>query len=256
MNLPKISLVTPSFNQARYIEATIRSVLDQDYPNLEYIVIDGGSTDGSVDIIRRYADRLAYWVSEPDGGQTPGLIKGFARSTGEIMGWLCSDDVLVGKSLWEVGEFFSANPAVQTVYGDAIWIDENGKVMRPKKEHDFSRFIWLYTHNTIPQPSMFWRRSLYERVGGLDPAFDVAMDADLWMRFADVTQIHHVRRTWSQMRRYPEAKSLRLDEARRREDRMIRDRYLGPRPIWYTAGARVLARSARVGLKLAQGCYW
>lgn len=256
MNLPKISMVTPSFNQARYIESTIRSVLDQEYPHLEYIVIDGGSTDGSVDIIRRYADKLAYWVSEPDGGQTPGLIKGFERSTGEILCWLCSDDVLVGRSLWEVGEFFTANPSTRTVYGDAVWIDENGKVKRPKKEHDFHRFIWLYTDNAIPQPSMFWRRSLYEEVGGLDPAFDVAMDADLWMRFADVTEIHHVRRIWSKMRRYPEAKSLRLEETRRREDRMIRDRYLAPRPFWFTAGARVLARSARIGLKLAHGCYW
>jgi glycosyltransferase involved in cell wall biosynthesis len=245
MNLPKISVVTPSFNQARFIEATIRSVLEQGYPNLEYIVMDGGSTDGSVDIIRRYADKLAYWVSEPDGGQTPALIKGFERSHGEILCWLCSDDLLVGKSLWEVAAFFSANPAAEAVYGDALWIDEHGTVKRPKKEHDFSRFVLLCYHNYIPQPSMFWRRSLYERVGGLDPAFDLAMDADLWIRFSDVTEIRHVKKLWSCMRDHAEQKTQRL-----------RERYFGQKPDWVWAGGRMFAKGARVGLKLTQGCYW
>lgn len=256
MTLPKISIVTPSFNQARYIESTILSVLEQDYPAVEYIIMDGGSTDGSVDIIRRYEDKLAYWVSQKDGGQTPALIEGFKRSTGDILCWLCSDDLMVGRSLWEVAEYFSTNSAAQAVYGDSIWIDAAGRIIRPKKEHKFNRFIWLYSHNNIPQPSMYWRRSLYEQVGGLDPEFDLAMDADLWIRFADVTEIHHVPRIWSHMRSYPSQKNQRLRAVSNQEDQIIRNRYLGPQPSWLRAGARVFAQSARVGLKLAHGCYW
>jgi glycosyltransferase involved in cell wall biosynthesis len=256
MNLPKISIVTPSFNQARYIESTILSVLEQDYPAVEYIIMDGGSTDGSVDIIRRYEDKLAYWVSEKDGGQTHALIEGFKRSTGDILCWLCSDDLMVGRSLWEVAEYFSANPSARAVYGDAIWIDAEGDIIRQKKEHDFNRFIWLYYYNYIPQPSTFWRRSLYEQVGGLDPAFDLSMDADLWIRFADVTDIRHVRRVWSRMRSYPAQKNERLRAESDQEDLVIRNRYLGSQPDWLRAGAKVFARSARLGLRVAHGCYW
>ena len=118
MKPPKISIVTCSFNQAHFLEEAITSVLGQDYPNLEYIIIDGGSTDGSVDIIRKYSDQLYYWVSEPDRGQTHGLIKGFARATGEIQGWLCSDDLLEVGSLREVGQFFIEHPDGRVVYGD------------------------------------------------------------------------------------------------------------------------------------------
>jgi glycosyltransferase involved in cell wall biosynthesis len=256
MKLPKISIVTPSFNQARFIEKTILSVLQQDYPDLDYIIMDGGSTDGSVDIIRRYEDKLTYWVSQPDGGATAALIEGFKRSDGEIQCWLCSDDLLEPRSLLDVAEFFSATPSAQAVYGDSIWIDEADHIIRPKKEHGFNRFIWLYHENYIPQPSMFWRRSLYEQVGGLDPKFNLAHDADLWIRFSDVTEIHHVQRIWSRMRSYPAQKNRRLRAISDQEGRMIHARYLGQQPNWLRAGAKVFARGLRVGLKLRHGCYW
>lgn len=256
MDWPKISVVTPSFNQARYIEATIRSVLEQGYPNLEYIVIDGDSSDGSVRIIERYADRLAYWVSEPDGGQTDALIKGFERSTGEIMCWLCSDDLHEPHTLREVAEIFLSRPELQVVYGDSLWIDAEGLPIRPKKEIAFNRFVWMHDYNYLPQPSTFWRRGIYERVGGLDARFNLAMDADLWARFAEHTIPHHVPRPWSRMRYYPEQKNRRLREDSDREDAMIRNRYLPARGLLGRGSRKAAAKGLRVSLKLLRGAYW
>lgn len=257
MDVPRITVITPSYNQAQFIEDTLRSVLDQGYPNLEYIVIDGGSTDGSVDIIRRYADRLAYWVSEADKGQTDALIKGFKRATGDLCCYLCSDDLLEPGALREVAEFFRTHPSADAIYGDGIWIDTEGRRIKMKKEHPFSWFIFMYDHDFIPQPSTFWRRGLYEKVGGLDPSFDLAMDADLFIRFAEVSPLIHVRRPWSRMRFYPEQKNQRLRSRSDFEDGVIRHRYgVGSDPFWQHAAKRMLARGMRVGWKLALGCYW
>jgi glycosyltransferase involved in cell wall biosynthesis len=233
----------------------MRSVLDQRYPALDYLVIDGGSTDGSVDIIKRFADQLSFWVSEPDGGQTDALIKGFAGARGEIFGWLNSDDVLEPGALDEVSGFFSENPEAQAVYGDAILIDADAAPIKAKREHAFDRFILLYTYNYISQPSMFWRRGLYEAVGGLDRSFDLSMDADLWMRFASVTDIRHVRRIWSRERMHPDQKTARLRAASLAEDAAIRRRYSGKesKPVYLSK--RLMARSLRVGRKFAAGCY-
>lgn len=253
---PKISVVTPSFNQARYIESTIKSVLDQGYPNLEYIIIDGGSNDGSAEIIERYSDQLAYWVSEPDEGQTDALVKGFGRATGEILCWLCSDDLYEPKTLCEMAEVFVRNPQWQVVYGDSLWIDANDNFIRPKKEIGFNRFVWMYDHNYLPQPSTFWRRRIYEEVGGLDTRLDLTMDADLWIRFAEHTDLHHVPRVWSRMRYYPEQKNLRLRDQSDIEDVLIRDRYLQNEPLWSRRLKKGIAKGLRTGLKLARGAYW
>lgn len=227
MGWPKISIVTCSFNQGEFLEETIRSVLRQAYPNLEYIIIDGGSTDGSLDIIRKYAGRLAFWVSEPDRGQTHALIKGFARSTGEIQAWLCSDDILESGALREVGQFFLQHPGAQVVYGDTSYIDRTGKVIKIKRPMGFCRWILLYEGNYIPQPSTFWRRELYEKVGGLDERFDFAMDEDLLQRFSEVTKIWHVGRLWSRFRIYPGAKSCNLGLEIYEEQVRILSRALG-----------------------------
>jgi glycosyltransferase involved in cell wall biosynthesis len=256
MILPRISIVTCSFQQARFLEATLRSVLEQRYPALEYLVIDGGSRDGSVDIIRRHEASLAYWVSEPDGGQTDALIKGFARASGEVMGWLCSDDLMLPGALRAVGEFFAQHPDVAAVYGDALWIDEAGRLLRPKKEIGFNRFVFRYAHNYIPQPSMFWRRKLYAAVGGLDPRFDVAMDGDLWDRFATHTRIEHLPRFLSCMRFYASQKTRALRSRARAEDADVRYRAatsLG-RHLTYPL-KHAAARTLRCVLKLAAGSY-
>jgi len=130
MRLPRITIVTPSFNQAFFLEATLRSVLDQNYSNLEYIIMDGGSTDGSVDVIQRYADRLAHWEAHRDLGQADAIYRGFERSTGDILGWLNSDDLLLPGSLQKVGEFFAARPDVDCVVAGCITIDAAGSVVR------------------------------------------------------------------------------------------------------------------------------
>lgn len=251
---PRITVVTPSYNQAQFLGDTLRSIIEQGYPNVEYIVMDGGSTDGSADVLRRYADKLAYWTSRPDGGQTEAIIEGFARATGEILCWLNSDDLHEPWTLHEVAEFFRSQPLARVVYGDARWIDGNGRPIRPKKEHPFNRFIWLYDHNFIPQPSTFFRRELYEEVGGLNPQFDLAMDGDLWIRFAEVATIHHMRRPWSQMRCYPAQKMQRLRTRGDGEDLAIRRRYLSDRRSW--PRKRLFAKGMRVAWKLVMGCYW
>ena len=252
--LPSISLVTCSYQQGRFLDATMRSVLEQDYPGLEYVVIDGGSKDESVDVIRRHEARLAHWVSEADKGQTDALIKGFRRVTGDVMGWLCSDDLLLPNSLAFVGRFFAENPQVDALYGDSLWIDAEGRFIRAKRESGFNRFVFLFDHNFIPQPSMFWRRSLYEKVGGLDARFNLAMDSDLWERFSRATRIVHVPEFLSCMRYYPEQKTRALRPAGAKEDQEIRSRHLlgesNSRPL-----LRAVARVTRIASKAAAGGY-
>jgi glycosyltransferase involved in cell wall biosynthesis len=254
--LPRISVVVPSFNQAQYIELTLRSILDQAYPELELIVIDGGSKDGSVDIIRKYERHMKFWCSEPDGGQTQGIIKGFSHACGEILCFLNSDDLFETGVLHEVGEYFRQHPNVDAVYGDALWIDAQGKALRRQKEIPFNRFVWLYTYNYIPGMSMFWRRTVYDRTGGLNPAFKLAFDTDLWIRFSDHGKIKHVARQWSRTRFYPEQKNRRLREQSDGEDMLIRSRYWtgGAMPSTYNF-RRKIALAIRVLWKLLTGCY-
>ena len=182
---PKISIVTASLNQADFIERTIQSVLAQDYPQLEYVVRDGGSNDGTVAILRRYESWLAHWCSQPDKGQTDALNQGFARVSGEIMAYLNADDLLLPSALYYVAEFFQQQPGVDVVYGHRILIDEQdrdiGKWILPS--HDDEVLRWA---DYVPQETLFWRRSLWDKVGGqLDESFDFAMDWELLLRFLE-----------------------------------------------------------------------
>jgi glycosyltransferase involved in cell wall biosynthesis len=254
--LPKISIVTCSLNQSRFIDAAIRSVLAQDYPALEYIIVDGGSTDGTREIIRRHQEHLAWWVSEPDAGQTDALIKGFRRSSGEIMGWLCSDDLMLPGTLRAVAEWFLLKKDVPALYGDAIWIDEDDRVLGYKKEIGFHRFIWLWSYNYIPQPSTFWRRSIYEQAGGLDRNYRLAMDGELWERFSRCGSIAHIPRVLSLARRYPDQMNVRYRMQSDGEDNRYRLRALGRPPFFMEVPLRrMAAKAARVGLKILRGCY-
>ena len=181
-NLPSIAIVTPSYNQEEYLEQTILSVLSNKYSNLQYAVVDGGSTDGSPHIIHRYSERLAYSVSEPDGGQSDAIVKGFKRIEGEIMGYLNSDDILLPASLDYVGSYFQKHPHVDVIYGHRLIIDENGQEIGrwilPQHCHETLRRV-----DWIPQETMFWRKSIYDKVGGIDPNLSFAMDWDLILRF-------------------------------------------------------------------------
>ena len=206
--LPLVSIVTPSFNQAPYLEATIQSVISQDYPRLEYIVIDGGSTDGSLEIIRRHASRLAYWSSEPDLGQTDAINKGFARAKGEILAWLNSDDLYHPEAVREAVEFLERHPEIGLVYGDADFVSDAGEVVGrfPARQTSLARLRRGYVH--IPQQASFFRASLWRLVGPLDPTFYFAMDYDLWVRIAALTPIVHHPRTWAGFRLHRDAKTL------------------------------------------------
>lgn len=190
---PKISIVTTNFNQAAYLEDTILSILNQGYPNLEYIVIDGGSTDGSVEIIKKYSDRLAYWVSEPDKGMYDGLQKGFSRATGEIMAWINSDDMYLPKSLFSVAEIFSKFPQVNWLLGFPVIYDMQGRIV--ECSHTFRQWskydIYIGHYRWIQQESVFWRRSLWEKAGAtLDTSLRYAGDFELWNRFFKIDRLH------------------------------------------------------------------
>ena len=255
MSFPLISVVVPSYNHAHFIRQTLDSVLEQGYPALQLVVVDGGSQDGTAEILKAYASDLYWWVSEPDRGQTDALIKGFSRTTGDIQCWLNSDDLLEPWTLAEVGAWFARNPSGDVVFGDMTWIDESGRELRAQREIPFNRFIWMHTYNYVPGMSTFWRRHVYEAVGGLDARFNLAMDADLWIRMADITKLHHVRRSWSRMRFYASQKNLRLREASDREDQRIRARYWKTeRPPMLTA-RRAVAQAIRIAWKAATGCY-
>jgi len=184
MYLPKISIITPSYNQGQFLEETILSVLKQDYPNLEYIIIDGGSTDNSVEIIKKYEDRLTYWISEKDRGQTHAINKGFRTASGKILTWLNSDDLLLPGAVSMVADFFERYPETGFVYGDCHVINENGKLFYVSKVVPFERNLLFYGRCLISQPASFFRRNVLDRIGYLDESFDFAMDIELWIRAA------------------------------------------------------------------------
>lgn len=183
---PRLAVVTPSFQQAGFLEATIRSVLDQPDARIDYHVYDGGSTDGSVEIIRRYEHRLASWVSEPDGGQADAVQRGLAATSGapdDLMMYLNSDDVLMPGAVAFVSDYFARHPEVDVVYGHRVLVDEQGREVgrwfSPRQRCDDLRL-----HDLIPQETLIWRRRIWDRVGGIDASFHFALDWDLLLRFA------------------------------------------------------------------------
>lgn len=203
---PRISIVTPSYNQGRFIEETIRSVQLQGYPNLEYFIFDGGSTDESVDIIRKYANWLTYWVSEPDKGQSDAINKGFARSTGEVLAWLNSDDTYLPGAFREAVTALEAYPSAALVYAKSLQTDDRGRPIMQRGE-PFKLFKMLTKHNMIPQPSAFIRRHYADQVGPLNTGFHYVMDWDYWLRLLLVGDIGFENALWSTHKFHPTAKT-------------------------------------------------
>lgn len=215
--LPRITVVTPSFNQGEFVEATLRSVLDQNYPRLEYIVIDGGSTDGSVEIIERYAPRLAYWHSRKDAGQADAIATGFEMATGEIFCWLNSDDILLPNALHTVGDFFRRHPRVDVLYGNRIVIDREGR--------EIGRHVWPWlltqSHWALGQPlaqeCCFWRRAIYDRAGGIDRSKFFIMDYDLFYRMWKLARFRKTSAFLGCFRQHEQTKNARHQDIRLRE---------------------------------------
>ncbi len=209
--LPKISLVTPSFNQGRFIEETIRSVLLQDYPALEYVIMDGGSTDESVQIIRKYAPFLKFWTSEPDRGQSDAINKGLLRAAGDILGWVNSDDLLMPGALWAVAACWRERPDAVAWVGACREIDVEGAELRirwPRLRDKAEAMAGWGADVSFYQPSCFFSAAAFEETGGLNRDLHYVMDVDLWMRLARRGPFEMCNSVLSSARLYPEAKTF------------------------------------------------
>jgi glycosyltransferase involved in cell wall biosynthesis len=224
-----VSIVTPSYNQAPFLEQTIRSVLEQDYPRIEYMVVDGGSTDGSVDIIKKYAKILEsdselsvqnqasalqnhsidWWISEKDNGQGEAINKGLSRAKGEIIAWLNSDDYYLPNAASSAVKVFEQNPDAVLLYGDMLAVDENRQTINVLKYKQLS-LEDLLRFQIIGQPAVFMRRDAYERAGGLDTTFHFMLDHHLWIRIAQQGKILHVPQVWAAARYHAQAKNRRV----------------------------------------------
>ncbi len=257
---PRITLVTPTYNRAMYLEETILSVITQDYPNLEYVIVDGGSADPEVlRIIRKYEDKLAWWLSERDGGHAEAIRKGFERSTGEIMNWVCSDDTLLPGALRTIGKCFMEHPEADVVYGNALLMDKQSHVKRELRSVPYSRLALAVGMN-LHQTSVFWTRGLYERVGGQVGGEDLEFtryepDSDLFFRFAKVNaRWVFVREPLASFRIHA-AQTSSIDAQTNWEYRWRALRrefpFLSKRPVYYTV--RSLMRVRQIYWHLRQG---
>lgn len=188
---PRVSTVTPSYNQGQFIEETIRSVLLQGYPDLEYFIIDGGSTDGSAEIIRRYERWLTYWVSEPDRGQSHAINKGLLRATGEYCNYINSDDLLVPNTLFEIARVFQAYPNTHVIYGKCVLVDEKGQTIAIRQGQILGLLqllrVWEYmgSEEQVSQPAVFCRRDILVEVNGFREDLHYTMDYEMWLRLLD-----------------------------------------------------------------------
>lgn len=201
-----VSIITPSFNQAKYLEQTICSVLDQNYPSIEYIVIDGASKDDSLEIIKKYADKLAYWISEKDSGQAEAINKGFARASGDVVAWLNSDDYYLPDTISAAVKIFEENSDVVLIYGNMLAVDEHGKTFNTLKYKQLN-LEDLLCFQIIGQPAVFMRRSALQKTSGLNLSFHYLLDHLLWIQLAQHGRILHVDQTWSAARYHAEAKN-------------------------------------------------
>lgn len=250
---PKISVVIPSYNQAAFLEACLESVFTQQYQNTEVILLDGGSKDGSVKIIQKYAERFAYWQSQPDGGQASAISIGFSYATGDLLTWLNSDDILLPDALRRTARAYAATPLADVFYGDHLVVDTAGTVVeRYKHPRFYTRLAWL-TAPYICQPGTVFTRRIWEKVGGVDTTMHCAFDYDLWYRFmaADAC-FKHVGGAVAGFRVHVASKGHILVDRYKKEHAILRSRY---RTEFGTSWQRRGARLFFVCLQLLNGGY-
>ena len=245
---PTISIVTPCYNHVRFIAETMRSIHSQGYPRLEHIVVDGGSTDGSVEVIRRYADRLAWWCSEKDSGHGEALAKGMARATGEIVTWICSDDLLLPGALFAVARYFEEHPREEWVVGDGLKIDGDSKILRLIYGMPLTHSGLLHwTFAGTVQPSMFARADAFHEAGGMGEALDVAPDFDLALRLARRRPSGYLRTFLGALRIHSETQTIRKNDQLRSVSAQLRSRegeFTGGVVLGQLVGRRALGRYA------------
>lgn len=228
-NLPSVSIVTVSFNQACYLEDNIRSVLSQQYTSLEHIIIDGGSTDGTIEILDRYS-KYVDWISEQDNGQSHALNKGFRKAKGEIIGWINSDDRLHKGALQSVGEYFAENRDAIAVAGDLLVIDTKGNKKRIIKSRQFDKEYLINVAKGVTQPSTFFRRSVFGKIGYVDETLEYVMDRDLFIRIASLDKIQYLPKILADFREQPLSKTAGGSYHFAKELITVRRRYGGS--IW------------------------
>lgn len=226
-DLPKISIVTPSYNQAKYLERTILSVLNQRYSNLEFIIVDGGSIDGSVEIIKKYERHIAYWHSKPDRGQSDALNYGFSKATGEIFGWLNSDDIYLPGAFASVVKAFCSRPQTGVVFGDWWEIDCADKVKSVNYAFDFSIGQFIYEGFHLNSQAMFWRRTVHQRIGEFDINLHRTMDYEMILRMGlceGQCSFYRISQALGGFRRHAEQKTIGFDSRVIDEHRQIAKR--------------------------------
>jgi glycosyltransferase involved in cell wall biosynthesis len=223
---PKISIITPSYNQGKFLETTILSVISQNYPNLEYIIMDGGSTDESVEIIKKYSDNIAYWQSCPDNGQADAIFRGFERSTGEILAWINSDDYYLPGSLLAIAEQFMKYPQSRWIVGNGIIVDPYGKTLYRQNKYPPIRFkTMFYSNNIVFQPATFWRRDLFLSTGGFDRTLRFAFDYELFLKFSKVAPPQRLNRDLAAFRLHETSKTMTIHDVSAVEAEKIRGHY-------------------------------
>jgi glycosyltransferase involved in cell wall biosynthesis len=251
---PTVSIVTPSYNQGPYIGATIDSVLGQDYPHLRYLVMDGGSTDRTLEVLRGYGGRIE-WISQPDEGQADAINRGFARAGGDVLTWLNSDDTLEPGAVRAAAEYLRAHPHVAVVYGDANFIDPRGRwIGRCAHVERFDRRRLLHVSDFIVQPAAFFRRSAFEAVGGLDKSLHWSMDYDLWLKLAAAGfRMAYIPKVLANYRWFGANKSAVGGLKRIEEVERVARRHGAPHLPAYFCLEAVLAHATQAAAALRQG---
>jgi len=222
---PKVSVITPSFNQGRFIEETILSIQSQSYPNLEHIVVDGGSTDGTLGILGKNFGKIK-WISEKDRGQAHAINKGFRMAQGEIIGWLNSDDIYFNGAMRQVINIFTNEPTIDVLYGDYIYIDDHGQKLKEERLINFDLKILLYDGCFIGQPAVFFKRKVFESVGYIDEALHFAIDWEYWLRlYFSGCRFYHLPRFLSGYRLHVKSKTMNQSQALLDEEELVRNKY-------------------------------